>query len=285
MEIQKIDIDQLFKSNADLMRSDLISSLRGTGFAVITGFNIRNLDGIYDTWLNDFFKAPLEEKLRYKFDPTQDIQPGYFPYKSENAKGESNPDLKEFYHVYNVMSDLPKQVLMKDMIGYSIDVYKVYERILSIISYDIFGRGLFQKYQCNPEQVLPRAVQGGNTLLRIIYYPEIENNEVGVRAAAHEDINLITLLPASTNPGLQVKDAQGNWHDVGTNPGDIIVNVGDMLQMLSKGEYKSTTHRVINLPGDRLSMPMFVHPRSDFSLGEMTAGEYLRQRLEEIGLK
>ncbi|MDB4190157.1 isopenicillin N synthase family oxygenase, partial [Amylibacter sp.] len=109
------------------------------------------------------------------------------------------------------------------------------------------------------------------------------------RAAAHEDINLITLLVTGTEPGLQAKDVNGNWHDVPCKPGYITVNSGDMLAMASKGHYPSTPHRVVNPPmqenRSRYSMPLFVHPRPDVLLDKMTAEEFLNERLKEIGLK
>lgn len=266
MKIKKISYNKLNKES-----QDLVDSFKQTGFAVITGYPVSFLDQLYDRW-RTFFQMSDQEKLFFKFDPEKDLQSGYFPYKSENAKGESLPDLKEFYQYYNGSDVMPSFQLKVDMYFYKIHMMTLAHAILDVIGKDT-------------GQMLNNAIYNGNTLTRVINYPEIPDSSEGVRAAAHEDINFITLLPASTNPGLQVKDAEGQWHDVGTEAGDIVVNVGDMLQMLTKGKYKSTTHRVINLPGDRLSIPTFVHPCSDFSLGDMTAGEYLRQRLEEIGLK
>jgi isopenicillin N synthase-like dioxygenase len=130
-------------------------------------------------------------------------------------------------------------------------------------------------------------------LFRILHYPPLtgEHEPGAVRAAAHEDINLITLLPAATAPGLEVKDSHGHWISVPCDPGNIIINAGDMLQLASEGYYKSTTHRVVNPPENeakksRYSMPLFLHPRSEAHLSPtLTAGEYLNQRLREIGLK
>ena len=134
--------------------------------------------------------------------------------------------------------------------------------------------------------------QSPRTFLRILYYPALTGNETegAIRAEAHEDINLITLLPAATASGLQVKDIKGQWHDVESDPGTIVINIGDMLQMCSSGYYQSTTHRVINPTGadakkPRLSMPLFLHAKSEVKLSEEhTAGTYLHQRLEEIGI-
>jgi isopenicillin N synthase-like dioxygenase len=131
-----------------------------------------------------------------------------------------------------------------------------------------------------------------NTLFRVLHYPPLDATveKEAVRAAPHEDINLITLLPAATAPGLQVLDRQGQWHDVSCDPGSIVVNVGDMLQMCTEEYYRSTTHRVVNPANEnentsRYSMPLFLHPRKDVKLSPtITALEYLQQRLREIGI-
>ncbi len=141
---------------------------------------------------------------------------------------------------------------------------------------------------------LSRMIEGSEeTLLRPIHYPPLKGGEEAgaIRAAEHEDINLITLLPAATAPGLEVKDLQGNWHAVSCSPGEIAINAGDMLQEASGGYYVSTTHRVVN-PTDpvaarqpRYSMPLFVHPEAAVKLSERyTARGYLMERLGQIGL-
>ena len=152
---------------------------------------------------------------------------------------------------------------------------------------------------------LPSMAEKGNTIMRIIHYPPLDSStpEGAVRSAAHEDINFITLLMTATAAGLQVMDHDGTWIDVEGNHEQIIVDSGDMIQNLTNGLFKSTTHRVVN-PGDptqrRFSMPMFVHPRNEIDLTPLpeyidrtsgtadfpsiTAGEYLHQRLAEIGL-
>ena len=141
---------------------------------------------------------------------------------------------------------------------------------------------------------LKNMIHGSKTnLLRIIHYPPFSGKEDNrsLRAAAHEDINLITLLVAGTRPGLEAKDNNGTWHKITTDPGTIIVNIGDMLEEVSGGYYPSTTHRVVNPEKDsnndsRYSMPLFLHPRNEVVLSKKyTAGNYLNERLEEIGLK
>jgi isopenicillin N synthase-like dioxygenase len=127
-----------------------------------------------------------------------------------------------------------------------------------------------------------------NTILRTLYYPalDFEAERGAVRAAAHEDINFITLLVAASAPGLQVLDTKGQWHDVPHEENSIVVNIGDMLALASKGAYKSTRHRVVNpsdSKSDRISMPLFVHPHPDTLLSDgFTAGEFLAQRIAEI---
>ena len=129
-------------------------------------------------------------------------------------------------------------------------------------------------------------------LLRIIHYPPINNIQIGesIRAAAHEDINLITILPASNEPGLQVQAKDGSWLDVPCDFGNLIVNIGDMLQEASGHYFPSTTHRVVNPDGadmtkSRISLPLFLHPRPDVVLSERhTAGSYLQERLRELGV-
>jgi isopenicillin N synthase-like dioxygenase len=130
------------------------------------------------------------------------------------------------------------------------------------------------------------------TLLRILHYPPLEGDEElgAIRAGAHEDINLLTVLPAANEPGLQVKTKEGDWLDVPCDFGNLIINIGDMLQEASGGYYPSTTHRVINPEGSdktksRISLPLFLHPKPDVVLSERhTANSYLMERLRELGV-
>lgn len=260
-----------------------VTSLRETGFAVLRNHNIDTalIQDLYKVW-SGFFA--WDGKHEYKFDP--EIQDGYFPFKSENAKDSAVKDLKEFYHVYPGRR-LPPQV--KDAT----------DRMYADLS--AMGLTLLNWIQDNvPEdlrnsfkQPLPNMMDGStSTLFRVLHYPPIgEGYEPGaVRAAAHEDINLITLLVTGSEPGLQAQDTAGNWHDVPCDAGMIAVNAGDMLKLASGGYFPATTHRVVNPPPEhnvsRYSMPLFLHPRPDAPLSdELTAGQYLDQRLREIGLK
>jgi isopenicillin N synthase-like dioxygenase len=258
-------------------------SLTTTGFAVVTdhplSFDLVNR--VYDQWAR-FFNS--QEKHEYTFKPEQ--QSGYFPFRSENAKDSPIKDLKEFFHVYP-RSRLPEYLMA--------DTWKLYQELCNL------GEEMLKWVQtASPESVrnkfsmpLSDMIQESEeNLLRVIHYPPLQGTEEqgAIRAAAHEDINLITLLCSATAAGLEVQDTSGKWHAVPCDPGSIAINAGDMLQLASGGYYKSTTHRVVNPMGPaaklpRYSMPLFLHPRSDVLLGEnMTAGQYLKQRLLEIGL-
>ncbi len=258
-------------------------SLRTTGFAVITDHPIRAslINDVYSKWA-DFFAS--ETKHQYTFKP--ESQAGYFPFRSENAKDSPIKDLKEFFHVYP-RSRLPEALAEQ--------TWELYRQLVET------GRELLDWVQkASPDQVrkgftmpLSEMVVGSEeNLLRVIHYPPLKGSEEAgaIRAAAHEDINLITLLCSATAAGLEVKDTHGAWHKVPCDPGSLAINAGDMLQLASNGYYKSTTHRVVNPSGEeakepRYSMPLFLHPRSEVVLANnITAGSYLKQRLLEIGL-
>ena len=258
-------------------------SLRETGFAVLTGHPIKpaRVEETYAAW-GRFFGS--EEKHDWLTDPN--THDGYFPFKSENAKGAMAKDLKEFYHVYPEGRVPPALE----------DETRALHRDLTEV-----GATLLQWIQENaPEEVrtrfsepLPDMLAGSKqNLLRILHYPPLdEAPEPGaVRAAAHGDINLITVLLAGSAPGLEAQDTSGTWHAVPCDPGMIAINCGDMLEMASGGYFPSTVHRVVNPEktdtGARFSMPMFLHPRPEVVLKPgTTADDFLQERLREIGLK
>jgi isopenicillin N synthase-like dioxygenase len=258
-------------------------SLRETGFAVLTDHPIDpvRIEAAYTDW-GGFFNSDI----KHDWLSGPERQDGYFPFKSENAKGAKAKDLKEFYHVYpdgRVPHDLEEvtRTLFDDLVS--------------------IGKTLLEWVQANaPDEVrarfserLPDMLSGSNqNLLRILHYPALdEPPEPGVvRAAAHGDINLITVLLAGSAPGLEARDTSGNWHAVPCDSGMIAINVGDMLEMASGGYFPSTVHRVVNperaAGGARFSMPMFLHPRPEVVLKQgVTAEDFLNERLREIGLK
>jgi isopenicillin N synthase-like dioxygenase len=261
----------------------LAYSFRNTGFAILKnhGVDFRNIEVLYAQWA-EFFAS--NQKYTYK---SEDGNNGYIPFRSENAKGNPVKDLKEFFHVFAPFENVPNGVSRMITKRVAEDMLKIARHLLFVLQPNISN----ELYRLQGETIQNMVKDSKNNLLRVLHYPAIEGEvEPGaVRAAAHEDINLITLLPAATQPGLEVQDLKGNWHKIECDPGTIVVNVGDMLQEASGGVFKSTTHRVVNPEGEnvaRYSMPLFVHPRPECILSKKyTAGQYLDERLKEIGLK
>ena len=259
-------------------------SLRETGFAVLTEHPISYdlVRAAYDEWEKFFASA---EKFEHTYNPEK--QAGYFPFRTETAKNYKISDLKEFYHYYPSRIELPK--------GADRATPELYAA-MSKLGTELLGwieDHTPQEIRARFSMPLRKMAEGSQeTLLRPIHYPPLKGSEEdgAIRAAEHEDINLITLLPSATAPGLQVKDVRGNWHNVSCNPGELVINAGDMLTMASDGYFLSTTHRVVNPSGDaarvsRYSMPLFLHPAANVRLSAAhTARSYLMQRLAEIGL-
>ena len=279
MKVKKIDFNDLSAPKK------FTQSLEQTGFSVLINHPIEPslINEVYNIW-SKFFSS--DSKYKYIFD--KDKQDGYFPFKTENAKGKKVKDLKEFYHFFS-WGRVPLELESKTK--------NLYQELIDLTTI------LLQWIQDEtPDNIkskfatqLPNMIKDSETnLLRIIHYPPLDGSEDkgAIRGAPHEDINLITLLVAGTEPGLQVLDKNNNWHDVSCNPGSIAINIGDMLQEVSGGYYPSTTHQVVNPIGEkiknesRFSMPLFLHPRADVRLSSRyTAAEYLEERLKEIGLK
>tara|TARA_Y100001934_G_scaffold254968_1_gene321485 strand:+ start:499 stop:1338 length:840 start_codon:yes stop_codon:yes gene_type:complete len=266
------DADRLFEE-----------SLKNTGFAVIKDHPIdKDLIGeVYKEWENYFSS---ESKNDYMFDEVK--QDGYFPYLTENAKGSTAKDLKEFYHIYE-WGRKPHMIGPKTMFLYR-ELTNIASTLLSWIQKNS-PENVSKLFSVPLKDMIYKSQYN---LLRIIHYPPLSGNEElnSIRAAAHEDINLLTVLVAGSQPGLQVLDNNENWLNVTTDKNTIVINSGDMLNMASDNYYPSTTHRVINPDPhsnvSRYSMPLFLHPRDEVVLNEnYTAGSYLQERLEEIGLK
>jgi len=273
MQVLKVDL------HAKAAKADFDRSLRETGFAVITNHSISQpeIDAVYALW-QAFFES--DEKQHYLYDPH--AQDGYFPLGAETAKGNDVADLKLFYHVY-VNGRIPES-LKGPTLALRQKLFALGQTLLSWLQ------------DCYPESLaddMTHMMSDSRTLYRIIYYPALTGAEEAgaIRAAEHEDINLITLIPMASADGLQVKDLNGKWHDVPCDPGSISINAGDMLDMLTKGYYPATPHRVINpqriaMSKPRMSMPLFVHAKADVALKPgFTADDYLNQRLKAIGLK
>ncbi|MCC5792557.1 MAG: isopenicillin N synthase family oxygenase [Legionellaceae bacterium] len=270
----------------DFTRSDapqeFSHSLQHTGFAVLENHPIpwELVADIYQEW-TAFFTSP--EKERYYFH--RDTQDGFFPQSiSEKAKGANLKDIKEYFQYYPwgqypaTLSDKTRQLYQQ--------LTLLAATLLAWLEAELPSQ-IAEQLSVPLSDMIANSQQ---TMLRILHYPPFSGDEPAgaVRAAAHEDINLITLLVGATRAGLQVQDRHQNWHEVPCSAHSIVVNVGDMLALATQNYYQSTTHRVINPDSDntaRLSMPLFLHPRPEvFLSAEKTAQQYLRERLLELGV-
>lgn len=276
-----MQLNTIFYQDANAA-SQTKKALQQIGFAVLADTPISHplVIDVYREW-QTFFNS--DQKYQYRFDPA--VQSGYFPFQSETAQGQTHPDLKEFFHFYE-WGDLP--LGMSDRTQQLFTQLKTLaSELLNWLEADL-PEAIATQLSMPLSQMIANSTQ---TMMRPIHYPPLfEKGMNGVRAAAHTDINLITLLPVATAPGLEVQDLQGNWWTVPYAPESIIVNVGDMLQYATQEYYRSTFHRVVNPESEdkgrsRYSMPLFLHPRPEVVLSNTkTAGEFLRERLVEIGL-
>jgi isopenicillin N synthase-like dioxygenase len=260
-------------------------SLHETGFGVLVNHPIPQdlVESIYRNWLAFF---GTEEKHDFAF--SVEKQDGYFsPEISETAKGHTQKDIKEYFHIYP-WGRIPAQ-LKDDAMRYYDTANTLAQELLAWVE-----QYTPADIATNYSEPLSQMIQGSQkTLLRVLRYPPLTGNEPAgsLRAAAHGDINLLTILPAANEPGLQVQDMNGNWIDVPCDFGMLIINIGDMLCEASRGYYPSTQHRVVNPTGEgatksRVSLPLFLHPRDEVVLSERyTAGAYLAERLRELGVK
>lgn len=262
--------------------ADFCRSLHETGFGVLKNHPLdqKQVEGIYAEWLA-FFRS--DSKDGYAQDPVK--FDGYFSTRvSETAKNHQYKDVKEFFHIYPwgrypaEVSDAARRYYLQGSALAATLLNWVEEHSPA----DIKARY---------SMPLPDMLTGSeHTLLRVLHYPPLTGEEEpgAMRAAAHGDINLLTLLPAATEPGLQVFGQDEAWHDVPCDFGLLIVNIGDMLEEASGGFYPSTVHRVLNPVGDaarksRVSLPLFLHPRREVVLSERhTVGSYFDERMREL---
>jgi isopenicillin N synthase-like dioxygenase len=260
-------------------------------------------------FVQQFFALPEAQKRKYEIAGLSG-QRGYTSFGKEHAKGSEAPDLKEFFQYGQTVdsndpmkSVYPDNVIVDEVEPLNSTLFNAYR------NFEKSGKALLQAialYLGLDEFYFDNYVEKGNSILRCIHYPPItQEPKSAIRAEQHEDINLITLLVGASADGLQVLSNQGEWVSVTSLPDQIVVNVGDMLQRLTNNKLRSTTHRVVNPAKElwgtsRFSMPFFLHPQSNMSLAclesciddahpkafeDITAGEYLDERLREIGLK
>ncbi|EQC51409.1 isopenicillin N synthase family oxygenase [Bacteriovorax sp. DB6_IX] len=283
----------------------LMFGLKEYGFIILNDHTVEQakVDEAYDM-VKEFFSLPIETKRNYA--GVMGGQRGYTPFGMEHAKGNPNPDLKEFWHVGRTLSAdsqyqgvYPDNVWPSEVPNFEKAFRELYDSMdqTAGVLLEAIGKGLDL-----PQNFFADMIHDGNSILRTIHYPPTKGQDTqnSIRAAAHEDINLITMLVGATASGLQLLDRDGTWLDVNSRPGQLVVDSGDMMSRLTNDVLPATTHRVINPDNDgteRYSMPFFVHPHSNASLAclpscvgegkkyeDITAGEFLNQRLREIGL-
>jgi isopenicillin N synthase-like dioxygenase len=312
MAIPSVDLAD-FLSGDPVRKNDFVQKLgkayEEVGFVAVKNHGVPDelIADLYK-YVQEFFSLPLDQKRNYEI-PELAGQRGYTSFGKEHAKGSDAPDLKEFFQYGQVPRDnfkeeeYPANVKVDQVKPFNTtfdDAYRAFEKS---------GKALLQAialYLGLDENYFDEYVHNGNSILRAIHYPPITNEpKSAIRAEQHEDINLITLLVGASADGLEILTKGGEWVPVTSLPEQIVVNVGDMLQRFTNNRLRSTTHRVVNPKRElwhtsRFSIPFFLHPRSSMSLqcldsciddkhpkayDDTSAGEYLDERLREIGLK
>lgn len=286
----------------------------GTAYSEIGFASVKNhflsdklMNQLYDE-VKSFFALPTEIKEKYEISGLGG-QRGYVSFGKEHAKGKKEGDLKEFWHFGQEVSEdanleevYPENILVDELPSFNDVGLKAYQLLEKTGIYVLRALSL---YIGMDEFYYDKWVANGNSILRPIHYPPIKTEPKGaIRAGAHGDINLITLLMGASAGGLQVLRKDGQWIEAKPEEGNLVINVGDMLERHTNNKLRSTIHRVVNPPRSewdkpRYSIPFFLHPRSDMSLNcleecidqehpkafnDITAGDFLNQRLKEIGL-
>ncbi|NQV76281.1 MAG: isopenicillin N synthase family oxygenase [Bacteroidetes bacterium] len=316
VNIPRLDLHDYIKGTAEQKKrfsDDIGRAFNETGFATIAnhGMTRELMDELYAE-VKRFFSMTEEQKLKYEIADLAG-QRGYTSKGREKAKDSKTPDLKEFWQSGQVVTDgdpvksqYPDNILVDELPAFNQITREVYQRLEDAGKHLLHAISIYLNL---PENYFDDKVHNGNSILRAIhYFPIVDPDSLpddAVRAGAHEDINLITLLIGASADGLEVLTREGTWYAVKPNAEDIVVNVGDMLQRLTNNKLKSTTHRVVNPPLElmkhsRFSVPFFLHPKGEMDLTTLescidqkhpkaytniTAGEYLDERLREIGLK
>ncbi|WBX74727.1 isopenicillin N synthase family oxygenase [Tenacibaculum pacificus] len=280
------------------------------GFVALKGHFLDDklVENLY-TEIKNFFDLPTNVKEKYEI-PGIGGQRGYVSFGKESAKGKKEGDLKEFWHFGQYVDDAskyakvyPENVTVEELAKFNEVGKQTYQMLEKTAKYVLRSLALHLNLE---ENYFDKYIKNGNSILRPIHYPPILSEPKGAeRAAAHGDINLITLLMGAQGKGLQVQNNKGDWIDAVAQPDELMINVGDMLSRHSNNKLKSTIHRVTNPPKEswgtsRYSIPFFMHPISDMKLDvlencvddknpkqfeDITAGEFLDERLRELGLK
>jgi isopenicillin N synthase-like dioxygenase len=313
MAIPVVDLADFLSGDPDrkaAFAQQLGKAYEEVGFVAVKNHGIPEhlIQDLYK-YVQQFFSLPLTVKKKYE-KPELSGQRGYTSFGKEHAKGSEAPDLKEFFQFGQTVNDndpvktqYPPNINVSEVEAFTPTFFRAYR------AFEKSGTALMRAiaiYLGLDEHYFDHHIHNGNSILRAIHYPPItEEPKSSIRAEQHEDINLITLLVGASAGGLQILTKQNEWVPVTSLPEQIVVNVGDMLQRLTNNKLKSTTHRVVNPPRDkwnssRFSIPFFLHPKSEMNLAclescedaahpksyaDVTAGQYLDERLKEIGLK
>lgn len=285
------------------------TAFEGIGFVALSGHFLSDVlvEDLYGE-IKKFFNLPQETKDKYEI-PGIGGQRGYTSFGKEHAKGRTEGDLKEFWHFGQYVegdpaleAEYPANIQVEELPNFNSTGRETYKMLEKTAKYVLRALALHLDLE---ETYFDPYIKNGNSILRPIHYPPIkEEPKNAVRAAAHGDINLITLLMGAHGKGLQVRNHQGQWVDAIARPDQLMINVGDMLSRLTNNKLKSTIHQVVNPPRElwgssRYSVPFFMHPIGTMPLDclehcidadhpkayeDITAGEFLRQRLIELGL-
>ncbi len=311
--IPLVDLSKWVNGNAEEKKAfvnEIGEAFHEVGFVSVVNHGI-DLDLVSKFYVSskEFFSLPVSLKRSYE---VKDLagQRGYTSFGKEHAKQSQVADLKEFFQIGQwVNADDPMKAEYPDNVRVEevADFYQLGKELYK--SFESSGGHLLRAIAIHlglPQDYFDEKIEKGNSILRTIHYPPItEEPRSAIRAEQHEDINLITLLVGASAGGLQLLTAEGEWLDIVPGENEIVINVGDMLQRLTNNYLKSTTHRVVNPPKEewhvpRLSIPFFLHPKGTMSLNCLescitedrplayeptTAGDYLDERLREIGLK
>ena len=279
------------------------------GFVALKGHFLDDalVDNLYCE-VKKFFELTTEQKQNYEV-PGIGGQRGYVSFGKESAKGKKEGDLKEYWHFGQYVEnnpqlekEYPTNIEVKELAEFNTVGKQTYRMLEKTAKYVLRALALYLGLD---ESYFDNYIHNGNSILRPIHYPPIkEAPKNAERAAAHGDINLITLLMGAQGKGLQVQNHEGEWIDAIAQPDEIMINVGDMLSRHTNNKLKSTIHRVVNPPPEkwgtsRYSIPFFMHPISAMNLNvldncmddenpkqfeDITAGDYLNQRIKELGL-
>ena len=311
-KIPSVDLRDFLSEDPDRKQkfiNEIGAAYENIGFVALRGHFLDDqlVDSLYNE-VKKFFALPVETKQKYEI-PGIGGQRGYVSFGKESAKGKKEGDLKEFWHFGQYVennpeleAEYPANVEVAELPEFNAVGKQTYRMLEKTAKYVLRSLALHLGLE---ETYFDNYIHNGNSILRPIHYPPItEEPKEAVRAAAHGDINLITLLMGAQGKGLQVQNHEGDWIDAIAQPDELMINVGDMLSRHSNNKLKSTIHRVVNPPKElwgtsRYSIPFFMHPISDMKLDviencvdtehpkqfdDITAGEFLNERLIELGL-